>query len=257
MRAAAIVLVLVAVGRVAAALGDLRYENERVTARFEHVPVADAVAALAGATGAELHGGIISTREVTLVLDAVPVEEALHRLLGGQNFTVSYADGGRVTRIVLRGGPEAPAPPPAGSPAAGAAPEPAKPGFPVVLGRMFDRHRPIDIPEPLAKEVGANKLGMPELLQMAMADENGINRALATNVVLTALEREARYRRAFLRSLHRLDPEELAGIATGPDGARFEEILEFLAAHSREPTLQKKAGVVLDQLREARDGASG
>jgi hypothetical protein len=90
---------------------------------------------------------------------------------------------------------------------------------------------------------------------MATIDDDGVTRSLATQAVLSALEREARYRRSFLRSLHRLSPEEMGSIAGGPSGERFQELPEYLAVHSREPTLQKKAGVVLDQFRDARGSA--
>jgi len=93
---------------------------------------------------------------------------------------------------------------------------------------------------------------MPELLETATADDDGISRALASQAVLSALEKEGRYRRSFLRSLHQLDPEEMTGLATGSSGERLVELLEYLSAHSREPTLQKKAGVVLEQMQDAR-----
>jgi hypothetical protein len=117
---------------------------------------------------------------------------------------------------------------------------------------MFNRHRPLTLSKPLADKFGEEKATMPRLLEIATGDDDGATRALATQVVLGALERQGRYRRSFLRSLHRLPPEEMTAIATGPSGERFEELLQHLAAHSREPTLQKKAGVILDQLRESR-----
>jgi hypothetical protein len=242
--------VLVAVSAVHA---DVRWKHERVTARFAGTPVADAVREIANATGGELRGGVIEPRDVTLDLDAVSLEEALHRLLGAQSFTIRYGDGGRVKTIVLEGGPEAPPPPSETPTAAGVAVE-TGPTFPIVLSRMFARHRPIKLSEPLAERFGQEKASMPELLEIATADDDGITRALATQAVLSALEREARYRRSFLRSLHQLDADELSSIANGPSGERLEELLEYLAAHSREPTLQKKAGVVLDQIKDARAG---
>ncbi len=234
---------------------DVRWEHERVTARFTGVPVAEAVQAVVGATGGELRGGVMAPRDVTVELDAVSLEEALHRILGAQNFTVRYGEGGGVKTIVLQGGPEAPVPPPETSPAAGV-PVPKGPTFPIVLSRMFNRHRPIKLSEPLVERFGEEKASMPRLLEIATGDDDGINRVLASQVVLSALEREARYRRSFLRSLHELSPDDLASIAQGPSGERLEELLGFLAAHSREPTLQKKAGIVLDQLHEAR-GSEG
>ena len=92
---------------------------------------------------------------------------------------------------------------------------------------------------------------MPRLLDAAVADDDGLTRVLASQAVLSALERGGRYRRSFLRTLHRLETDEIEQIVTGTSGARFEALLEYLAAHSREPTLQKKAGVVLEQFRQA------
>lgn len=250
-----VVLAILLVAAALAARADVRYEGERLSARFEGVPVADAVRDVAAAVGAELRGRVAAPREITLDLDHVPLDEALHRLLGAQNFTVRYGVGDTVKTIVLQGEQEAPAPVSSRSPAAGVVVE-EKSHFPIVLSKMFARHRPVALSDPLAERVGEPKATMPELLEMATADEDGITRALASQVVLSALERESRYRRSFMRSLHRLSPEDLDTIAGGPSGERFQELLEFLAAHSREPTLQKKAGVVLDQFREARGSAS-
>jgi hypothetical protein len=245
----------VGVAGQASATDTVRWEHERVTARFAGTPVAEAVQAVAAATGGELRGTVLASRDVTIALDAVPLDEALHRLIGAQNFTVRYGDSGRVKTIVLQGGESAPPPTTDASPAAGV-PVDTTPTFPIVLARMFKRHRPLKLSDPLAERFGQEKATMPQLLEIATGDDDGVTRALASQVVLSALERESRYRRSFLRSLHDLDPDELSAIATGPSGERLEELLGFLAAHSREPTLQKKAGVVLEQLQGARNPES-
>ena len=239
------------VARSDVARANVRYERERITARFDAVPLTDAIQQIVTATGGDLRGGVRDPRDVTLELHGVPLEEALGRLLGAQNFTVRYGEGGRVKTIALEGGPEAP-PKPKETPTAAGEPPKEGPAFPIVLSRMFMRHRPITLSEPLAERFGQEKASMPELLEIAMVDEDGISRALASQAVLSALEREGRYRRSFLRSLHQLDPDEMSGLAMGPGGARLVELLEFLSAHSREPTLQKKAGVVLEQMQDAR-----
>jgi hypothetical protein len=249
--AVAACLALAIVAPAGADAPDVRWDGDRVSARFDAVPLGDALEALARATGAELRGAVATPHGVTLTLDAVPIEEALARLLAGQSYTVRYGEGGRVKAILLGGTVGVRTAPPPRSPAAGVASAPSGPVFPLVLGKMFDSHRPLDVPDALAARLGEKQLGMPRLLEIAVVDDDGVSRALASNVVLSALEHEARYRRSFLRTLHRLEPAELAAIADGPSGERFEELLEFLAAHSREPTLQKKAGVVLDQMRAA------
>lgn len=233
------------------------YAGDRVTASLDGVPLTDVLAALGAASGAEIRGTVVAPRDVTAELDAVPLPQALHRLLGEQNFTVSYAAGDRVKAIVLLGGPEAPPPSPQPAPAAAAAPAaPSPPVFPLQLSRAFTRHRPVAVPDPLADAMGVDEATFPQLLQVATGDDDGIMRSQATQVVLSALEKESGLRRSFLRTLHRLDGESLGDIMTSESGPRFQEILEYLAAHSREPSLQKKAGIVLDQLRPPVDTSS-
>ena len=102
-------LAVVAPG-VVTARADVVWRDDRVTATFNATPLGDAMQALATATGGELRGGVASPRDVTLRLERVPLEEALHRLLGTQNFTVRYAQDGRVKAIALEGAQEAPRP---------------------------------------------------------------------------------------------------------------------------------------------------
>jgi hypothetical protein len=235
---AAVLLLALTVPAVRADALAVRYANDRVTASLDAAPLDEVLAALAGACGADVRGAIAAPRDVTMELDDVPLPEALQRLLGDQNFTVSYgAD--RVKTIVLLGGPGAPPSTPTATMPAPAASGP--PVLPLQLARAFVRHRPVAVPDALAAALGAETATFPELLQVATSDDDGVLRAQATQAVLSALEKETGVRRSFLRTLHRLD--------TAAVGSRVQEILEYLAAHSREPSLQKKAGVVLQQLR--------
>ena len=209
------------------------YSDDRLTAHVDAVPVHQVLDAVATASGATIRGQPLDDRPVSADLDAVPIDDALHRLLGSQNFTLSFGSGGRLKTVVLLGGPEAPPPSDDRPTAAGVAPPPpAPPAFPLALSRAFTRHRPVPVPEQLAETLGAD-------------------RAEATQVVLSALERESWLRRSFLRTLHDLDDASLQDIASGESGPRFIALLQFLAAHSREAGLQKKANVVLDQLQPA------
>src|SRR5262245_47565947 len=184
MRIAVLALAALVAGEVTAgAAPAVRYEGERVSARFDAVPVEEAVAAIAEASGADVHGTVRVPREVTLELEAVSIDEALGRLLGTQSFTVVYGDGGRPKTIVLRGGPEAPSARPETSPAAGVETKPAELTFPLVLGRMLKRHRPLPLSDPLAQRYGEKELTFAQLLEVATIDEDGMTRALATQVV--------------------------------------------------------------------------
>jgi hypothetical protein len=253
-RALAIVLAAAVSGPVARAASDhtglrVDYRDDRLSAHLEEVPLRQVLDAIAAASGAQIRGQPINDQPVSTDLDAVPIDDALHRLLGSQNFTLSFGSHGQLKTVVLLGGPEAPAAPSDRPTAAGIVPPaPAAPAFPLSLSRAFTRHRPVPVPEQLAEALGADRATFPQLLEMATVDDDGTHRSQAAQVVLSALERESWLRRSFLRTLHDLDDASLQDIASGESGPRFIALLQFLAAHSREAGLQKKANVVLDQL---------
>jgi len=240
----------------AAAPASLAYANGRVTGRLDDVPAGEAIAALVSATGARLEGTIIDDQPIKATFRSESLEGTLTRILGEQNFTVRYGSGDTVKSITLLGGPAA-TPPPTLAPVAEAPveppPEPEKPsegyGFPVELSRALERHRPLPLPDPLAEAMGIESATFPELLDAATLDENGVTRSMATQVVLSSLEMHGRLRRSFLRTLHGLDDQQFAAIVQAESGARFVEVVEYLTAHSREPSIQKKAGVILEQLK--------
>jgi hypothetical protein len=229
----------------------VEYRDERLTAHVEGAPLQEVLAAIARATGIDVHGGPLDDRPLSIELDAVLLDDALQRVLGSQNFTLSYASDGHPRTVVLLGGPEPP--PPVGDrpTAAGVPVAPAAPmgrAFPLILSHALLRGGAVPVPEPLAEALGSDRATVPQLLELATVDDDGIRRAQATQAVLSALERQSHLRRSFLRALHDLDDGSLQAIAASDSGPRFIDVLEYLAAHSREPALQKKVTVILDQL---------
>src|SRR5262245_54685744 len=73
----------------------------KVTATLEQAPLDQVVAAIAAQTGAEVRGAVPPGREITRRLDAVPLEDALERLLGAHGFTLTYDSDGHLKRIAL------------------------------------------------------------------------------------------------------------------------------------------------------------
>lgn len=245
---------LVVIGMVAASLAGattppaVTLRDDRLTARFEKVPLPDALTAIAQAGGGVVRGVVREPRDITTEFDAVPITVALPRLLGAQNFTLSYRKDGGLVAIVLLGGPEAAVPVDVSTTTTTTLP--AKAAFPLELSRAFTKHRPVKLPEggTLAGQFEGDTASFPELLEVATLDDDGTMRSQATQVVLSALERESRLRRSFLRTLYRLDPPALEDIMAGATGDRFREIVEYLSVHSRDANLQRKATFVLDQI---------
>jgi hypothetical protein len=250
VRVAALLLVLAGLpaGAARANLPTVTYADDRVTASLEQVEVTDVLAALARASGAEIRGTPANPRKVTAEFDRTPLSDALGRLLGDQNFTVRYGKGGKIT-IVLAGGPEAPIPVPATPPAAGiqtaSATTTTVPGG-LVLPKRFARHKPVYLSEPLQAVIGAEKGTFDQIFDVATTNEDGLTRAYAMQAALSTLEREGYLRRSLFESIRKGHEGSLGAYLKTP---RAIEMLEFMAAHSRERGLQKKANVLLERLR--------
>src|SRR5689334_21840566 len=90
-----VVLAALACASVAgAAPPDVRYRAGRVTVHVHAAPLAGVLDAIARDAGAAVRGDVPS-RDVTLDLDDVPLDDVLARLLGKDSFALTYApDGG-------------------------------------------------------------------------------------------------------------------------------------------------------------------
>src|SRR5438552_14691294 len=108
--AAAVVLVLGGLlgarARGAAAERLIRYEKDAITVRLTNVPVAEVLDELCRQTGAEVRGQPCTPGAVSAEFEAVSLGDALHRLLGEQNFALVFGDGGRLKTCRLYGWPD-------------------------------------------------------------------------------------------------------------------------------------------------------
>jgi len=95
------------------------YRRDRLSVRLEKVPLEDVLAELGRVSGAEIRGAPREPRDLTAKFDDVPLPEALHRLLGDQNFMLKYGEADRLRTIELFGGPQEPRNASSTSPAAG------------------------------------------------------------------------------------------------------------------------------------------
>src|SRR3989454_4351842 len=113
----------------------IHYEGDTLTVRLAGAPVTDVLDELGRQAGAEIRGQVRDPHEVSAEFEGVPLAEALHRLLGDQNFALVYGNEGRLKSVRLLGGPQTAA-------AAGAAPPPvSQPPAPGVLDALA-KHAP-------------------------------------------------------------------------------------------------------------------
>jgi hypothetical protein len=230
----------------------VRYEDDRLSVKLDKVPVGEVLDELSRASGAEIRGQA-NGGEVSAEFEAVPLSEALHRLLGEQNFALVYGDGGKLKAVKLLGGPQqAPAP---GTATAGVrpppAPAPAAGNDPGTLLRLFASQSPVPVTGRLAQTLGTETATFQQLMEAGMHNEDAGIRAEAVRAGLQGIERDANLRSAVLNGMNTMDDAQLGEFVRGMAGERAEEFMMHVATQSRASELRIKASSVLQQIRNS------
>jgi hypothetical protein len=229
----------------------VRYEDDRLSVKLDKVPVSDVLDELSKVSGAEIRGQA-NGGDVTAEFDAVPLSEALHRLLGDQNFALVYGDSGKLKAVKLLGGPQQ-APPP-GVATAGVRPQPspaAGTNDPGTILRLFASQSPVAVTGRLAQTLGSETATFQQLMEAGMHNEDAGIRAEAVRAGLQGIERDANLRTAVLNTVNAMDDAQLGEFVRGMAGERAEEFMMHVATQSRASELRIKASSVLQQIRNA------
>ena len=231
----------------------IRFGNDKLTVRLHGTPAADILAELAALTGAKIVGQAQEVKPVVAEFDAVPISEALHRLLGDQNFTLVYRKNGKLGTIRLHGGPLAPGavrlPPPVV-----AAPAPSGPAGPASVVGLIENHPPLPISGRLSQTLGATSATFRQLFEVATRNDDSALRNEASRVMLNAFDNEPDLRTQIVTTLKSIDDATVGQFIRGAAGDRAEEFLIHAATQSRGSELRVKASTVLQQLRNQAPG---
>jgi len=231
------------------------YRSDQLSVRLEKVALEDVLAELGRVSGAEIQGAPREPRDITAQFDDVPLPEALHRLLGDQNFMLTYGEGNRLRRIELFGGPQEPGETSSTSPAAGSAgsPSPAAgstmPQNLAVAISVLEQHPPVAVTGRLAAALGGNTATFHQLLDAAMHQQDAGLRTEALRASLNAFEAEPDLRSRVLTVVAGVDDVALGQALRGIAGARAEEIANQAATQAQTGELRSKALSVLQRLR--------
>jgi len=225
----------------------VRYANDQLTVRLARAPVGEVLDEIGRTSGAEIRGQP-NPREVSAEFEDVPLPDALHRLLGNQNFTLKYGEKGRLVAIDLLGGP---ATAPASITPAGARPSsttmPTPP--PQNLQEALRRHPPVPVTGALATALGTNAASVDQLLNTVLHHDDAGVRQEALRATLNAVESDAALRGSLLATVNTIDDAALGASLRGIAGDRAEELMAQVATQARASELRVKASSVLQQLR--------
>jgi hypothetical protein len=235
----------------------IEYRDDRLTLRVENTPVGDVLEEIRRQSGAELRGQVPDAK-VSVQFDAVPLKDALPRLLG-ENFTLTYAEDGRLKAIELKGGPGAPTAPPvatAGTAADDPANQPTPPKWMKVYHTFENRDR-VPVQGKLAELFGKDQANWDLLMNTAIGYEDARLRAQAMRAALAALEANSELRDAAAGALGDMSDAELAAFARHNCKHMAESFVKSVARETNNREWRARAGAVLRQLRlQARQAAA-
>jgi len=251
LRPALAIALLVAGSVGAAPLERLEYRDDRLTLRAHDTPLAEVVDSLKRQSGAELRGSA-PDHGVTAELDAVPLREALGRLLGEQSFTLTYGENGRLKAIELKGGPGARAPSGSTPASHGGGHDAGKgPARWAAIASTFTDAGPVPVNGLLRQVAGSDKASWDFVLRMTGATDP-IVKSEAIRTGVRAVENDDDMRESLLAILRSMDDQELATFVRAMAGSINddpESIMKAIARASRTDEVRARAHDVVRQLR--------
>jgi hypothetical protein len=222
------------------------FEADRITGQFVGVPVEEVLRQIALATGADIVGSPVETRQVTIELDDVPIERALPRILGKQSFSLVFDAEGGLRRVRLIN----PSAPPVAAGAARVAPPPTNGAQ--TPQQFLALEVPISTVGPLADQFGnSGKATMGQLLEQATASDDAAMRVASIDAAMAAIERDGGMQSSLEKMLTNVDDQLLANLVRGAAGQRATEIMSRVLSRTRRPEFRQRVVNVLRTLRES------
>jgi len=225
----------------------IRYERDLLTVRLTSVPVTDVLDELGRQAGAEIRGQVRDLRAVSVEFEAVPLADALHRLLGDQNFALVYGHEGRLKSVRLLGGPQTAAAA-APTPAAAAPPASQPPGPPDLMD-VFAKHPPIPVAGHLSEALGGQSATLLQLFDLSVHHADATVRAEAARIFIGTIDTDPALRASVVAQLNALNDVTLGALFRNLAGDHAQEVAMQILSTARTGELRSKASVVLQQLR--------
>jgi hypothetical protein len=228
------------------------WSNDTVTIRAEKASASTVVSLIGKESGAQVRGGVPPDRVVSLDLEKVPVKEALERVLGEQNFTLTYGDDGKLKTIELKGGRET-GPPPTLAPPYSEFGGRSRGDTPEMWYRMyvlFENRPKVPVDGKLADLSGQDQLNWDYLANMTYGVNDPVARRQAVRTMMRAIEADPEFKAAILSSARGVSAADFATFARATTFDRAEELMRNIARESQIPEFQQQARAVLAELRK-------
>jgi len=242
--AALLVAVLMQVPR-AAADGDgrvVRYADDALTVRLTRAPVWEVLEEIGRQSGAEIRGEPAEAGEISADFEAVPIADALDRLLGSQNFTLVYGDNGKLKIVQLLGvgRTETVVRPMRSSTTISPDVTPEE-----TIADVLDLPVTLLTGSRLARRMGKRSAPLREVLQTGLGDGDPQVRSETVRMALQTVQRSPQTHAAVASAVGSTDDTSLATLLRDAAGPHADEIAGLIASETKIPTLRAKANTFL------------
>jgi len=224
---------------------EIHLEGDRLTVRVTGVPLDDVLNAIADQSDAEIRGSVLTPHDVTTDFENVPVQDGLHRILGDQNFLLTYRQDGTLRTVALLGGPEG-APPRTRVVRAGSGT-----GQPSTLAELMQRSVPVLSGSTLARVLGQNTATLQQLGDVVRGQDDVGLRLEAIRAGVNGIDAQPDLRDAVVRALQGADDAAIQSAARGLSGDRARETVSQIANLSRTAEIRTRMLAVLRSMNQA------
>ncbi len=230
----------------------IEYRDDKLTLRVQNAPVPEVIEELRKQSKAEVRGQGAPDAKVTADFEAVPLNDALLRILGPHNFTLTYAEDGRLKMIDLKGGPEAARALKPSADSGDASDKPYVSEHPKWDNtvRTFENRKRVPVTGKLRELSEGDDVNWDWLIQGMYAIDDPQARSEALRTGLKALEEDKELRDATLAALNQMNDVELAEWVRAECKHTSERFMKAITRTSTNPEWQARARAILRELRK-------
>lgn len=215
----------------------VQLKGDRLTVRVSGTPLSVVLQEVVAPSNGEIRGSVKEPRDVTVDFENVPLRDGLTRLLGDQNFVITYRQNGTLRALTLLGGPQEPVAPTAVMKATAH----GTPQAPVqTAAELLERNVPVPAGSRLAQFVGQQSASLQQLLDITLRQEDRGLRQEALRAGLVAIDTQQDLRAAVVKAMSEADEGALESMFRSLARDRAHEIASQVAALSKTPEIRTR-----------------
>ena len=230
-------------GREASSPRDIKLHGDKLTVRVTDVQVEEILQAITAPSKADILGTVKEPRAVTIDFTDVPLQDGIGRLLGAQNFVLTYREDGSLRGVTLLGGPIEPS-----TEARIVKNKATSTTQPPALTAAEVLQHSVPVTGKLRQFIGQPTATLQQLMDISTRQEDAALRLEAVRAGMHAIDSAPELKSAVVKSLEGMDDSVLTNLLRNIAQDRANEIVAQVAAASRTPEIRTRGLQVLRTL---------